>query len=316
MKAVLLDRATLGDVHLTPIRESVSSLTCFDYSTEEEAIHRLQDADICITNKVPISEATLAQLPQLKLICVAATGTNVINLNAAQQRKVPICNIRNYAGTSIAQHVFSLLLNLTSQTHQYIQDVQHKRWSKSPIFCRLDYPMMELKGKTLGIIGYGTLGQSIEKIAHAFEMKVLIAERQHADSIRPGRISFDEVLRCADIITLHCPLTGETHHLFSENTFQKMKRTAVLINTARGDIIDHHALKIALTEHQIAGAALDVLDQEPPPEDHILLQDAIPNLLITPHIAWATQESRQRLVSQIGNIIRSFQQDVLINQVC
>lgn len=301
-KGAFVDASTLGgDIELSLLTEL--SCRCWATTSPEQMVERVIDADYIITNKVVIDADMMAQLPKLKLICVAATGTNNIDLEAADKLGITVRNVTDYAGSSIAQLVFSLISELLLHTRSYIDLVRAGHWSNSPHFCLFDKPIVELAGKTIGLIGYGTLAKSVEKVARAYDMKVLIAARKGEAATITGRQAFEQVLKQADIISIHCPLTAETENLISTAEFELMKTTAVLINTARGGIVDEQALLHALRDKKIAAAATDVLSQEPPSNNHPMLINQPDNLLITPHIAWATVEARQRVLSQVvGNI--------------
>lgn len=316
MKAVFLDYATFSTaIDLSPIRASVSELVFFPLTGASQIVDRAHDADIIITNKVVLTQSVLEQLPKLKLICVAATGTNNIDLLGAKQQRITVTNAKDYAGTSVAQYVFSQLLNLYQDISHHNDLVSKGHWSNSPTFCLHDKPIQELSGKTLGILGYGHIGQAVAKLAEAIGMQVLIAERPLAESVRSQRVSFSEMLTNADIVSLHCPLTKETDALFGQQTISKMKKGAVLVNTARGALVDNTALKQALMDGQLGHAILDVLNQEPPAADHILLDKQLTNITITGHIAWASQQAQQRLINIIGDNITHFFRGDIINQV-
>lgn len=309
MYAVFLDQQTfLNTISLEHITQQVQQLDCYHLTKKSHVIKRSIDADIIITNKVNITREIIEQLPKLKLICVAATGTNNIDIAAAHQHKVTVMNVAGYSRHSVSQYVFAQLLEFYSDTSRNNQKVKSGLWQKSSTFCLHSNQFDELAGKTLGIFGYGDLGKKVARIASAFDMKVLIAERANANNIRKNRVSFTDMLKSSDIVSIHCPLTPETENLFSTDTFSHMQAHALLINTARGAIIDNHALLEALNKQQIAAAILDVLDQEPPPTDHILLSNQPDNLIITAHIAWASQQSQQRLINLIAENIQHFKQ--------
>ncbi len=306
VKGVFLDASTLGsDIDLQPLTDM--NCQCWPMSSPEQLLERCEGAEYIVTNKVVISADVMRQLPELKLICVAATGMNNVDLVVAKELGIRVKNVTDYAGSSIAQLVFSLLSELLLHTRTYIDLVREGAWSQSPHFCLFDKPIVELAGKTIGLIGYGSLAKSVEKVARAYDMKVLVADRKGRVHIQQGRTGFEQVLQQADIISIHCPLTADTENLISTAEFELMKSSAVLINTARGGIVDEVALLEALENKQIAAAATDVLSQEPPSADHVLLAHQPDNLLITPHIAWATVEARERVLAQvIGNINEYF----------
>lgn len=303
---VFLDAASLGDADLAALQQPGCELQLFPYSAPADIVDRLQHADIAIVNKCRLDAAVLAQLPRLKAIMVAATGMDNIDLTAAATQGIQVFNVKDYAGTAVPQHVFALLLALSNQLCQYQQAVQRGDWSRSQNFCLLDYPMFELAGKTMVIVGYGSLGQATAELAKAFGMRVLIAERPDVTEVRPGRIAFNNALALADVLSLHCPLTPATQHLLNRERLAQLKAGAVLINTARGGLIETEALLAALKSGQLLAAALDVLETEPPPAEHPLLQCRLPNLLITPHIGWASREARTRMVQKIAANIQTF----------
>lgn len=280
----------------------------------EEMDALLDDVDVVVSNKVVLNEQHLSKAKRLKLVCIAATGTNNVDIAAATSNNIVVANVHGYATASVAQHTFSLLLTLTTRLNDYAAAVKRGEWSKSRFFCLLDYPVRELAGKTLGIVGFGHNGQAVAKVAEAFGMKVLIAKRNEQDQ-RPGRIALAELLPVVDVLSLHCPLTEETRHLIGEKELVLMKTDAVLINTARGGLLDESALLDALRNHRIGGAGLDVLQQEPPPADHPLLSAELSNLIITPHTAWISRESRQRLINEIALNIEAFKTGQVRNRV-
>lgn len=317
-QAVFLDYASTShdDLDLTRLRHACGQLQLWEATQADNLLEHIGQAEIVISNKVILNAATLTALKdQIKLICVAATGTNNIDLAVAQQLGIPVCNVRNYGNRSVAEHCLSLIFALARQLPAYHQAVQAQAWQKSKHFCLLDYPITEVAGKTLGIIGYGSLGQATAELAAAVGMQILVAERLDAPTVRTGRVSLHELLARADFISLHCPLTEQTKAFINAERLQYMKPSAFLINTARGGLICEADLLTALQTHQIAGAALDVLSLEPPTTDNPLLQNSLPNLIITPHIAWASRSARQTLIEQLADIISSFQANHLINQV-
>ncbi|SEI08612.1 glycerate dehydrogenase [Rheinheimera pacifica] len=305
---VFLDTDTMGDADLSPLRSSSTPLQCYPYTTPQQVVSRLQQASIAIVNKVELTAEMLKALPGLKLICVAATGVNNVDLAAARQLGITVCNVRGYADTAVPQHVFALLLQLTNKVQQYHQAVLEGKWSRSKHFCLLDYPVTELANKNFVVVGYGALGQASAALAQAFGMQLIIAEQPGATACRPGRVPFTDALAQADVISLHCPLTTATEKLFNAEVFAAVKPNALLINTARGGLIDEAALLNALQNGTLGGAALDVLTQEPPAPDNILIRANLPNLLITPHMAWASAEARQRMVLQLADNIQAFMQ--------
>lgn len=316
MRAVFLDKKTFkSNIDLSSIEHAVSSLTCYQTTTPKDIISRCADADIIISNKVVLDADTLALLPKLKLICVAATGINNVDVKAAKAQNVVVTNISGYAKNSVAQYVFAQLLEWYNQTSHHNRNTKDGLWQKSDTFCVQGNVINELAGKTMGIIGFGALGQSVAKIAAAFDMEVLIAERENASNIRQGRIAYDELLAEADIISLHCPQTTENEGMVNAAFIEQLKPTALLINTARGPLINNDDLLEGLKNNKLAGAILDVLDEEPPSPNHPLLTANCANLIITAHIAWASSEAQQRLIEILASNIDSFQRGQCQNRV-
>ena len=315
-RAAFLDLASVhrSELDLSGLEAAVSKWTWFDNINQAEIPRVLAEVDIVVSNKIVLGEKQLKNAKNLKLICVAATGTNNIDLAAAKSLGIPVCNVRAYATASVVQHVFAMLLALTTRLDEYKTAVHNGQWSRSEHFCLLDFPIRELQGKTLGIVGYGELGKAVAKVAGAFGMQVLISKRNPGDS-RPERWPLHELLQKVDVLSLHCPLNEQTQGLIGEKEFSLMKSDAVLINTARGGLVDESALLDALNRKIIGGAAIDVLAQEPPDDNPPLLQAGIPNLIVTPHIAWASVESRQRLIDEIAKNIEAFKAGTLHNQV-
>jgi glycerate dehydrogenase len=304
MKAVFLDNEGLDDLSIGNLKKECSSLRLFRTTTSREIAERIAGADIVILNKVKISRQHLEAAPSVRLICVVATGTDVVDLRGAAELGVTVCNCQAYGIDSVVQHVFSLMFALHTNLLAYHTAVQAGRWQTASQFCFLDYPIIELKGKTLGIVGYGNLGRGIAETARAFGMKVVVARR-------PGnppddRPALTEMLSEVDVLTLHCPLTDQTRNLINAQAFALMKPTSFLINCARGGIVDEIALVEALRTKKIAGAAVDVLSVEPPKDSNPLLEAKLSNLIITPHIAWASREARQRIIDQTVENILAF----------
>jgi len=316
MNAVFLDYATFSaGLDISIIEKSVSKLECYDFTKQEDIVSRAKNAQIIITNKVILNETLMAQLPELRLICIAATGTNNVDLEAASKLNIAVTNAKDYAGPAVAQYIFSQLLVKFQDVAQHNNDVRQGKWSESQSFCLHGNPITELFGKTFGIVGYGHIGKTVANIAKAFGMKVLISERPLANPIRKGRVCFEEMLAQADIVSLHCPLTPNTKRLINRDTLKQMKSSAILINTARGDLVDSQALKSALINNEISFAILDVLEQEPPLPTHALLNSDIPNIAITGHIAWASMQAQQRLIKIIAQSIVQYSSGTLVNQV-
>jgi glycerate dehydrogenase len=275
-------------------------------TVQAQVEERLAGASIAIVNKLLIDAGLIARLPQLQMVAVAATGTNNVDLEACRARGIVVSNIRGYAVHTVPEHVFALLLALSRNVFAYREAVAAGRWQASDQFCFFDYPIRDLHGATLGVMGGGSLGSGVIRLAEAFGMRVLRAERKGASSVRAGYTAFDRVLQEADAISLHCPLTAETKNLIGEAELRAMKPSALLINTARGGLVDEFVLVRALQEGWIAGAGFDVLSVEPPSAGNPLLAPALlaqPNFLLTPHVAWASRPAMQSLVDQlIGNI--------------
>ena len=283
--------------------------TEYPKTAPDELVERLRGATIAIVNKVPLPAAAVDALPELKMIAVAATGTNIVDLDACRRRGIVVSNIRGYAAHTVPEHVFSLLLALSRNLFAWRETVQAGRWQQSDQFCLFDHPIRDLHGATLGVIGSGSLGNGVVRLAEAFGMRVLRAEHRAAAVVRPGYTAFAEVLAAADAISLHCPLNDETRGLIGEAELRAMKPTAMLINTARGGIVDEAALIRALREGWIAGAGVDVITAEPPPAGHPMVDPALlalPNFLLTPHVAWASRPAMQALADQLIDNIEAF----------
>jgi len=278
----------------------------YPLTAPDEALPRLTDATIAITNKVKLSGEILAQLPKLRMIAAAATGTDNIDLEYCRTHDIVVSNIRGYAATTVPEHVMMLMLALRRQLLAYRADVLAGRWQQAKMFCFFDHPIRDLNGSTLGLIGRGSLGQGVARLAEAFGMKVLWGERKGASIVRGGYVAFERLLAEADVISLHCPLTAETRAMIGEAELQAMKRDALLINTARGGIVDETALVRALTEGWIAGAGFDVLSREPPVAGNPLLELDLPNFILLPHVAWASDPAMQALADQLIDNIEAF----------
>jgi len=304
MNITVLDAATLANTSLDALAQ-LGKLTCYDLTAKEQVVERCQDADIVISNKVVIDQNAMSKLTNLKLICVAATGTNNIDLSAAKEHNIAVTNVAGYSTPSVVQHTFTLITNLLGNTHRYINDCQQGLWQQSPMFCRLDYSFNEIAGKTLAIVGYGSLGKAVADVARAFGANVIISDRK-GQTPREGRVSFNDALTTADIISVHCPLTDETRNQIAAAELSMMKPSAIIINTARGGIINEADLADALANNVIAGAGVDVLSKEPAEQENPLALYKGANLLLTPHIAWASQESIVRLVNEIALNIQAF----------
>lgn len=315
--ATFLDADSLdaGDLDWSTLHAVLPQLECHARTAPDQVAERIRGRKVVITNKVVLDAALLDGADRLSLVCVAATGTNNVDIEAARKRGITVCNIRDYATPSVVQHTLALILALRTRLPAWQDRVRNGEWSRSSHFCLLDPGIEELHGQTLGIIGHGTLGQAVARAAECLGLRVLISERPGSTTIRPGRLPFLVVLETADIISLHAPLTPETHHLFNRETLARMKPGALLINTARGALVEPQDLRAALVSGHLGGAGVDVLDPEPPRADHPLLADPPPNLIVTPHVAWASRAARQRLLDQLANVVRHWQAGTPINEV-
>jgi glycerate dehydrogenase len=315
MKGVILDADSLGsqDVDLRPITDLPLSWTVYGNTEPTELVERIAGAEVVLTNKVLIGPADLT--PGLRYIGVLATGTNVVALDTANARGIVVTNVTGYGTGSVVQHTWSLILALTTRLADYNIAALDGRWADSRTFCLLDYPVAELAGKTLGIIGYGRLGQGVAEIGRAFSMRVDIASLPWRQGGSVARIPLDRLLCEADVVSLHCPLTEETHHLIGRRQLAMMKPSALLINCARGGLVDEQALADALEDGEIAGAGVDVLTEEPPVNGNPLLNPDLPNLIVTPHSAWVAREARQRLITLAADNLRSYLAGSPVNQV-
>ena len=315
-QGVFLDLETVdqGDLDRTALRASLDQWQWHDFTDVGDIPARVRLADVVVTNKCRLDGSVMDQAPQLGLIALAATGTNNVDLAAASARGITVCNIRNYASAALAQHVITLMLNLLTAQPWYWQRVRHGEWSRARQFCLNDRTIRQARGLNFGVIGYGDLGRASGDLAASLGMNVLVAERKgHAP--RAGRLPFEAVVECADVLSIHCPLSDESCGLIGVDELRSMKGDAILINTARGGIVDEVALAEALRRHQIGGAGIDTLTQEPPPVDHVLLAPDIPNLIVTPHNAWASQTARQVAMDQVARLIEAFKAGQPINRV-
>lgn len=302
MKIVVLDGYTEnpGDLSWGPLQE-LGELTVYDRTPPEAVLERIGDAEAIYTNKTVLSRELIQAMPSVRFIGVLATGYNVVDVQAARERGIVVCNIPTYGTDAVAQYVFALLLELCHRVAHHAQAVQEGRWTACPDFCFWDYPLIELSGKTMGIVGYGRIGQRTAQIARAFGMQVLAYDAfVQAEECVP----LDELLERSDVVSLHCPLFPETRHIIRGETIARMKDGAILINTSRGPLVDEAALREALTSGKLYGAAVDVVSTEPVQPDNPLL--GLENCLITPHIAWAPRESRQRLMDIAVENLRCF----------
>ena len=301
---VVLDRDTL--VNRPFDFDFPHTLSSYGTTEVHETLKRIRGADIVITNKVVISAQAFAENPQLKLVAVTATGVNNVDVEAAKQNGTAVCNIRAYGNESVAEHAFMMMITLMRNLPAYQRDVAAGLWENSPFFCHLGAPMRDLNGKTLAIFGRGNIGKTLATYAQAFKMNVVFAEHKNAQSVRDGYVSFDEAIRSADVVSLNCPLTPQTANMIGEAELQQMKPGAILINCGRGGLVDEAALVAALKYGQIGGAGFDVLTQEPPRDGNPLLKARLPNLIVTPHIAWASQEAANRLFDILLDNINRF----------
>lgn len=301
---VVLDRDTL--VNRPFDFDFPHTLSSYGTTEAHETLERIRGADIVITNKVVISAQAFAENPQLKLVAVTATGVNNVDVEAAKQNGTAVCNIRAYGNESVAEHAFMMMITLIRNLPAYQRDVAAGLWENSPFFCHLGAPMRDLNGKTLAIFGRGNIGKTLATYAQAFKMNVVFAEHKNAQSVRDGYVSFDEAIRSADVVSLNCPLTPQTANMIGEAELQQMKPGAILINCGRGGLVDEAALVAALKYGQIGGAGFDVLTQEPPRDGNPLLKARLPNLIVTPHIAWASQEAANRLFDILLDNINRF----------
>ncbi|HFC8511972.1 TPA: D-2-hydroxyacid dehydrogenase [Neisseria subflava] len=301
---VVLDRDTL--VNRPFDFDFPHTLSSYGTTEAHETLERIRGADIVITNKVVISAQAFAENPQLKLVAVTATGVNNVDVEAAKQNGTAVCNIRAYGNESVAEHAFMMMITLMRNLPAYQRDVAAGLWENSPFFCHLGAPIRDLNGKTLAIFGRGNIGKTLATYAQAFKMNVVFAEHKNAQSVRDGYVSFDEAIRSADVVSLNCPLTPQTANMIGEAELQQMKPGAILINCGRGGLVDEAALVAALKYGQIGGAGFDVLTQEPPRDGNPLLKARLPNLIVTPHIAWASQEAANRLFDILLDNINRF----------
>ncbi|MBU2710907.1 D-2-hydroxyacid dehydrogenase [Zooshikella harenae] len=306
-KGVILDADSLGsDIDLSSFQQ-IMPFQIFGATNSDQVATRIESCSVAFTNKVIINEAHMQKNPQLRYIGILATGTNNVDLVAAKKHGITVTHITRYGTDSVAQHTWGLILSLVTQQYRYQQAVKQGRWSASEFFCLLDYPITELAGNKLVIVGYGELGRRVAKIGEAFGMEVILAQVPGSpQQNEKNRLPLAEAFAQADIVSLHCPLTEQTKHLINEETLSWLSPSAYLINTARGDLIDEMALLQSLMTNRLAGAGLDVLAIEPPPTDHPLVAADLPNLLITPHCAWGSRQARQRLVDQAQKHLLNF----------
>ena len=304
MRIVFLDASTLGAASLEPI-SALGELVCYPYSSPQEALERVKEAEVLIINKVKVTAELMDAAPNLRLICEAATGVNNIDLEAAAQRGIPVKNVAGYSTDSVVQLTFALILNLLCRTAEYDAYVKSGEYSASPIFTEVSRPFMELAGKTMGIVGMGTIGQRVAKAAEAFGMKVIYFSTSGTSHCKDyPSVSIEELMTSSDIVSIHAPLNARTNGLIKARELSMMRPEAIVINIGRGGIVDEKALADAISEGRIAGAGLDVFTREPLPADNPLLHTAHPERLsFTPHIGWASREALDRLVQGIASNI-------------
>lgn len=300
MNIVVLDGFTLnpGDLSWESLRR-LGRCTIYDRTHADQILERAGGAEIILTNKTPLSAATISQLPNLRYIGILATGYNVVDVAAARQRGVPVCNVPAYGTSSVAQHVFALVLELTQRAGHHASSVRQGRWATNADWCYWDHPLIELDGLTLGIVGFGRIGQAVAKLGAAFGMKTIV----HARRTMAGaeNVTLDELFRRSDVVSLHCPLTPETKGMVNAQRLSLLKPTAFVVNTSRGGLVVEDELANALNSDRLAGAGLDVLSSEPPSATNPLL--SAKNCIITPHLAWATRSARERLLATaIANV--------------
>jgi len=319
IRGAFLDFDTVSvndDMDLSPMREVPDIDWCFHGATRPEEVEkRIEGCGLVVVNKVVLDAATLERAAgDLRLVVIAATGTNNVDLEAASRLGITVCNVRGYGTPSVVQHVYALILALTTQLPRYMQAVAEGRWQRHHQFCILDYPIRELNGLNLGIVGYGTLGRGVAGVAPAFGLNILVCQRP-GGAPQSGRLPLEELLAQSDILSLHCPLTDDTRNLIGRRELQAMKDDAILINTARGGIVNEQDLVDALGAGEIAGAAFDVLTEEPPKDGNVLLDAGLPNLIVTPHIAWASRQARQRVIGVVGTNVKAFLDGSPVNLV-
>jgi len=294
------------DLDISELRALLPELELYNETEDEQIAERIAGAEIVLGNKVLISESLFAGAPEMRFIGLTATGTDNVDLDAARRHGVAVANIRAYCSQSVVEHVFACVLHFAHSIGSYAKDVRAGEWQRADVFCLLSHPIAELSAMTLGIVGYGELGKAVARIAEAFNMEVVVAARPGTDEVPDGRVSMDELLERSDIISLHCPLTDATRDLFGETEFRAMKSSAMLVNTARGPLVDSTALADALRKGEIAAASVDVLPKEPPVDGDPLLDYDGDNLLVTPHIAWGTLTARQNAIDEVTANIAAF----------
>ncbi|MFO7696885.1 MAG: D-2-hydroxyacid dehydrogenase [Anaerolineae bacterium] len=316
MKIVVLDGGTLNPGDLTwEGLEALGNTEIYDRTPDELVLERSRDAEVLLVNKVVLSREIMDQLPELKFICVLATGYNVVDTQAAKEKGILVSNIPTYGTQSVAQMVMAHVLNLTQHVGYHAETVREGRWSRSDEWCYWDFPMIELHGLTMGVVGYGRIGRNSAAVAKSFGMKIIAFDEFVPDSGDPDveMVDFPTLLQRSDVVTFHTPLTPDTEGMLNAETLKLMKKTAFVINTSRGPVIDSQALADALNSDQLAGAGLDVIDIEPPPADHPLL--TAKNCYVTPHISWATRSARARLMQTAVDNVAGYIQGQPLNVV-
>lgn len=308
MNIVFLDSTAIPKHIPIPRPTFAHQWTEYEHTSAQQTVERAKEADIVITSKVVFSREVMQQLPKLKLIAITATGTNNVDLDAAKELGVTVKNVTGYSSVTVPEHVLGLIYALKHSLMNWYKDQLSAKWADCKQFCYFDYPITDVRGSTLGVIGKGNLGKEIGRLATLLGMNVIYAEHKDAITIREGYVPFETVLKEADIVTLHCPLTDSTKNLINADTLKLMKPSAFLINTGRGPLVDEKALVEALENGTIAAAALDVLIKEPPEKDNPVIQAAtrLPNLIITPHIAWASDSAVTTLVTKVAQNIEEF----------
>ncbi|MGO8854460.1 MAG: D-2-hydroxyacid dehydrogenase [Steroidobacteraceae bacterium] len=307
MRAVFLDYETVsnGDLDTSGLTRVIPELFFFGSTDDAQIAGRIDDAEIVLLNKAALTRDRLFAAKRLKLIALAATGTDNVDLAAARERGIGVCNVRGYCSQSVMQQVWAMILGLTQHIHEYTELAKNGSWVRNEVLTVLAYPIRELSGRTFGIVGWGELGRAAAKAAQAFGMHVVIANRP-GGARESERLDLDRLLATSDVVSLHCPLTPATRGMIGARELALMKTDALLINTARGGLIDGHALASALKARRLGGAGIDVLPQEPPVDGDPLLDPDIPNLLLTPHVAWAAREARQRCLDEMAANIQDF----------
>jgi len=307
MRTVFLDYQTVsnGDLDPAALERAAGDLRFYALTSDSEIAERIASTEVVLTNKVKLPRERLDAARALKLIALAATGTDNVDLAAARERGIAVCNVRSYCTASVVQHAWAMILSLTQQLSGYARLATDGTWTRRESYAVLAFPIRELAGRTFGVIGWGTLGRGAAQVAEALGMQVLVASRP-GEPADPARLALDDLLRAADVVSLHCPLTAATQGLIGVRELALMKPDALLINTARGALVDGHALAAALKARRLGGAGIDVLPQEPPIDGDPLLDPAIPNLIVTPHVAWAARDARQRCIDEMAANIEDF----------